>query len=392
MEHNGSSKESGSKGRVLVVDDERELLRGYVRALSAEGFEVDGVSDARLAADRVEGSSFDVVISDISMPGLNGIDLLRSVRAHNLDIPVVLMTASPSVESAAKAVDFGAFRYLIKPVDVKELAQVVQQAVQMYRMAKLKRDALEYFGNLGMQLGDRAGLAVHFDSALASLWMAYQPIVSWSAQRVVAYEALLRTAEPAIPHPGAFLDAAERLHRLDDLGRAVRASVAGSGAAAPDGAQLFVNLHSQDLLDETLFRGDSPLAGLASRVVLEITERASLDDVKDVRARIAALRDLGYRIAVDDLGAGYAGLTSFANLEPEIVKLDMSLVRNVHQEPTKQRLIRSMVSLCREMSIQVVAEGVETVEERDVVVDLGCDLLQGYLFAKPGKPFPQAVI
>jgi EAL domain-containing protein (putative c-di-GMP-specific phosphodiesterase class I) len=97
---------------------------------------------------------------------------------------------------------------------------------------------------------------------------------------------------------------------------------------------------------------------------------------------------MGYRIAIDDLGAGYAGLTSFAQLEPEVVKLDISLVRDVHKEPTKQKLVRSMVGLCREMGLHTIVEGIEAVEERDALVDLGCDLMQGYLFAKPDRPFP----
>jgi EAL domain-containing protein (putative c-di-GMP-specific phosphodiesterase class I) len=158
---------------------------------------------------------------------------------------------------------------------------------------------------------------------------------------------------------------------------------------APERGALFVNLHARDLVDDSLFHPDSPLSKVAHRVVLEITERASLEEVKDVRARVADLRSLGYRIAIDDLGAGYAGLTSFATLEPEIVKLDMSLVRNVHKEATKQKLIRSMTALCKDMGMIVVAEGVETVEERDALVSLDCDLLQGYLFAKPGRAFPE---
>jgi EAL domain-containing protein (putative c-di-GMP-specific phosphodiesterase class I) len=153
---------------------------------------------------------------------------------------------------------------------------------------------------------------------------------------------------------------------------------------------LFVNLHTQDLLDAELFEPDRPLARIAELVVLEITERASLHNVKDVHTRIARLREMGFRIAVDDLGAGYAGLTSFAQLEPEVVKLDMSLVRNVHMQPTKLTLVRTMVAMCRELGMQVVAEGIETAEERDAMVHCGCDLLQGYLFAKPGPAFPAA--
>src|SRR6185436_13158515 len=142
-------------------------------------------------------------------------------------------------------------------------------------------------------------------------------------QTVFGYEALLRTNEPSLPHPGAVLDAATRLGRLEELGRIIRNRAAGPMLANPtDTARLFVNLHVTDLLDPLLSSPNSPLAAISTRVVLEITERSSLDEVRDVRARVAALREMGYSIAVDDLGAGYAGLTSFTLLEPEIVKLD----------------------------------------------------------------------
>ena len=100
------------------------------------------------------------------------------------------------------------------------------------------------------------------------------------------------------------------------------------------------------------------------------------------------LRALGYRIAIDDLGAGYAGLTSFAQLEPEVVKVDMSLVRGIDRSPVKQKLVRSIIALCTELGIQLVAEGIETPAERDALIALGGDLCQGYLFAKPGRGFP----
>ena len=110
--------------------------------------------------------------------------------------------------------------------------------------------------------------------------------------------------------------------------------------------------------------------------------------INDVSGRVAQLRAMGYRIAVDDLGAGYAGLTSFAQLEPEVVKVDMSLIRGLDRSPTKQKLVHSIVGLCRGLGIQMIAEGIETEEERDTLVNLGGDLCQGYLFARPGRAFP----
>jgi EAL domain-containing protein (putative c-di-GMP-specific phosphodiesterase class I) len=159
--------------------------------------------------------------------------------------------------------------------------------------------------------------------------------------------------------------------------------------ATPD-ATLFINLHPLDLADESLFDSHSPLTHIAERVVLEVTERAAIEQVEGVERRVVRLREHGFRIAVDDLGAGYAGLASFALLEPEIVKLDVSLLRDIDQSPVKQKLVQSMTALCKDMGFLVVAEGIETAAERDCVVQLGCDLLQGYLFGRPGRPFPTA--
>ena len=198
----------------------------------------------------------------------------------------------------------------------------------------------------------------------------------------------MRTNEPSLPNPGVVLDTAERLGRQNELGRKVRATATAPVKADPSSGVLFVNLLPTDLMDDQLMSPDAPLTTIADRVILEITERSSLEQVSNVRERVAILRSLGFRIAIDDLGAGYAGLTSFAQLEPDIVKLDMSLVRDVHRTPTKRKLIGSMIELCRDMRILVVGEGVENTDERDALVDLGCDLVQGYLLSKPGPAFP----
>jgi EAL domain-containing protein (putative c-di-GMP-specific phosphodiesterase class I) len=335
-------------------------------------------------------ATFDVVLSDIDMPGLNGVRFLQAVRLRDVDIPVVLMTGNPDVRTAVQAVEHGALRYLIKPVDMDELRKVVTRAVGLNRVAKLKREAFVLGGGEGLGTGDRLTLEANFERALSTLWMAYQPIVRVFDRTIFGYEALLRSEEKALPHPGAILDAAERLGRLDDLGRKIRAAACVPVAQAPPDSVFFINLHARDLMDETLLSPRSPLSAIAGRVVLEITERASLDQIKDARAKVAALRQMGFRIAIDDLGAGYAGLTSFATLEPDFVKLDMSLVRDIDSNRTKETLVRSLVSACRDLGMQVVAEGVETPAERDLLASLGCDFLQGYLLAKPGKPFPRS--
>jgi EAL domain-containing protein (putative c-di-GMP-specific phosphodiesterase class I)/ActR/RegA family two-component response regulator len=374
--------------RALVVDDDEPLLRIHARALTAKGYRVETAPNGNAAVKALEERSFDVILSDIDMPGVSGIGLLERVRARDLDVPVIMITGAPSMDTAMAAMEHGALRYLVKPVELVALVKVADDAVRLHRLAKAKRQALDLAGGVDRFVGDRAGLLASFERTLESLHIAYQPIVSWSKRTVFAYEALLRSREPSLPHPGAVLDAAERLGRVHELGRRIRAKAVEPLGALPSEVVLFLNLHPSDLLDEELFATDTPVARVASRVVLEITERASLDGIKDVQARIASLRALGFRIAIDDLGSGYAGLTSFALLEPNVVKLDMALVRNLHQEPTKQTLVRTMISMSEELGIIVTGEGIETPDERDELARAGCDLMQGYLFARPGDPFP----
>jgi EAL domain-containing protein (putative c-di-GMP-specific phosphodiesterase class I) len=301
---------------------------------------------------------------------------------------VLIYTGAPSVDSAIEALDHGALRYLVKPTEPERLVAEVKRAAQLGRLAAQRRRAAQLVAELHADsLTERERLDGELTRAIEQLFVHYQPIVSLSERRVVAFEALVRSAEPTLPHPGALFDAAERLGRVPQLGARIR-----DLAPLPmidRREQLFVNLHPTELTDELLYDADGALARIADRVVLEITERASLATVEGLRGRIERLRALGFRLAVDDLGAGYAGLAAFCTLEPDVAKLDMSLVRDIHRIPTKQRVVRSMIDTCRDLGIALVAEGVETAEELAALEELGCDLVQGFLFARPGSPLPE---
>lgn len=369
-------------GRILVVDDEPVLARAFARILAQAGHETRVCHDSREALALLQNESFEAIVSDITMPNLNGIDLLKAVRRYSRDLPVLLVTGDPNLHTAIKALDYGAFKYLLKPISPDHLERSVRRAVRVYRLASLKRTALNVLGTGVGEGSDRAGLEASLQRAVESLWPAFQPIVSVCDHSLFGYEALLRSDEPSLPNPGAVLDAAERLDQLDSIGRTMRARAT---RPIPDSAayHLFLNLHPRDLMDPMLLDPNSSHVKMADRIVLEVTERVSLDCIGDVRRRVTELREAGFRIAVDDLGAGYAGLSSFVQLEPDLVKLDMSLTRSIDSSTTKQRLVRSMTQVCKDMGLLIVAEGVETVAERNTLTELGCDLLQGYLFGHP---------
>ncbi|MFO0750348.1 MAG: EAL domain-containing response regulator [Myxococcota bacterium] len=372
---------------VVIVDDEPQVSAAVARCAAKLGFESIQFHDAQSALDHLRTGETAVLVSDIRMPQMTGIELLRAVRAIDVDLPVVLMTGAPDVESAMEAVELGALRYLAKPISVEAMRETLQYAVSLHELARLKNEALSARGIDGRLDSDRISLDVNFANALSKLWMAFQPIVDLGARRVIAYEALLRSSEPALPHPGVFIEAAMTLGRLPDLSRAIRRAVAERAAELDPAIDIFVNLHPHDLLDEDLFGLHAPLSNIAGRVVLELTERMSLADIPDVRRRTQRLRALGYRLAIDDLGAGYAGLSSMVLVQPEVVKLDMTLIRDIDLDQTKQRLVASITQLCGEMNVLTVAEGIEREGERDVVSQLGCDRMQGYFFGRPARAF-----
>jgi EAL domain-containing protein (putative c-di-GMP-specific phosphodiesterase class I) len=305
------------------------------------------------------------------MPEIDGITILRAARAQDATVPFVLMTGAPSVETAVSALEHGALKYLQKPFSIDEFASVVSEAVH-------KRVQADSVGALSQRL----------DHALSQLWMAYQPIVSWQRRSIYAYEALFRTTAPDVNGPMEMLELAERTHRLFDVGRAIRARVARDvEARLSEDTMMFVNLHPTDLEDPELYAASSPLAAHAPRVVLEITERASIAHMNDLTTKVSALRGLGYRVAIDDLGAGYAGLTTFAQVQPEFVKLDGSLVRSIERDRARQVVVTSMMDVARDLRTMVIAEAIETSTERRQLEALGVDLMQGYYFCRPERPF-----
>jgi EAL domain-containing protein (putative c-di-GMP-specific phosphodiesterase class I) len=369
---------------VLVVDDDKQVLEVYSRVLARASYRCIKCQTGSEALERLLSEQVDVVVTDLSMPGMSGVDFMRRARERNPDLPIMVMTGAPAVDSAIQSIDVGVFRYLTKPMLPAQLVKAVGDAVHSCALAQARRAAYVHLIGQESAASDAPAVA----RALETMWLAVQPIASTVDRRVVAYEALLRTKDPVLSDPGKVLAAAERLNLLASVGRSVRDAAARLTSELPDSVDLFINVHPVDLLDEQLFARTAPLSVVARRIVLEVTERASLDTIPDARVRIGTLRDMGYRIALDDMGAGYAGLSSFAMLQPDFVKLDMALVRDVDSDPVKQTLIRTLLGLARELGIEVIAEGVETPAERESLASMGCTKQQGYLFARPGRPFP----
>jgi EAL domain-containing protein (putative c-di-GMP-specific phosphodiesterase class I) len=361
-------------GRVLVVEDDPATLRAVVRILSPE-WDTVSVSNGQVALRALENQQIDVVLTDIAMPTMDGLALLQNVRRVSREIPVVLMTGNPSVE----AVELGAFKCLSKPLDAATLRDTVRNATRHGRMARMRRQALEVANHLEPGVLRRTKKRV--ERARETLWVAYQPIVD-RRRRVFGYEALMRYSEGIFESPRELLAAADDIGVADELGQKMRTLAPRPFESLPD-VLLFLNIDPDQMHQPHMDARNDGLADMADRVVLELTEHVSLKHVPDPEAAILRLKSVGYRLAVDDLGAGYSGLASFAQIGPDFVKLDRGLVRGVGGDPDRQRVIAGISRLCHELDMRVIAEGVEDGRDLTTLIALDCDLFQGYLLGRP---------
>ena len=375
-----------ARPRVLVVDDDVTFGRSLGRHLERLGYASVFVETADEVRELVGRERFDIVLSDLHLRELDGVTLVRCLVDVTPTTRMILMTGDPSLESALEAIDVGVRGYLPKPLEPARLRSVLSKALQDQKAAKAARENLQLIARERLAAHQRTSRASDLEEAFASLFLVFQPIFGPDGTRY-AHEALLRSTHSVLKRPDLFIDAAIEHGRLQELGRRIRAEAAVVLHAHP-GERLFVNIHPNDLDDDELYDTRSPLASVADRCTLEITERAALRPGEALDTQLKQLRRMGFRLAIDDLGAGYGSLGSLAMVGPEVVKIDMSLVRDVHKAPRRQRLIRAITPLSREEGTQVVCEGIETEEERVAVTHLGANLLQGYLLGRPGA-FPR---
>lgn len=218
---------------------------------------------------------------------------------------------------------------------------------------------------------------------------AFQPIIRPSTHEIYGYEALARGPNE---EPPWFL-----FERIEDRDSALLEQELNRGAInyanfLGNSKLLFLNVSPAVLtLDEGayLLEQCEQLAEQVhpSQIVLELSESGLERDIRRLSTTLDRLRSAGFIIALDDFGAGTAGLNALVDVDPDIIKLDMHLIRNIHESGIRQALIRSVLNFADALGILVLAEGVETVEEYRYLRGLGIDLYQGFLFARPKVDF-----
>lgn len=231
----------------------------------------------------------------------------------------------------------------------------------------------------------------------------FQPIISLETGEILAYEALSRiTLKESLLSIDQLFDFAEDANQVWNLEKLCRSKALAKAVEKPENAKIFINVDANVILDNAFVQGfTKEFLGKynlnAKDIVFEITERTRVDDEdKEVFQEVVNhYKKQGFEIAIDDVGAKYSNLNRISCVQPQYIKIDMELIRNIHLNKSKSSIVGIMARFCKEMNYTIIAEGIESKEELETLIRLGVTYGQGYYFQKPVEQFrkiPTAVL
>ena len=375
----------GSAGRLLVVDDEAVPRLIVARAAATLGIATDGAASLAEAVARIEAVAYDVVVLDLGLRDHDGIELLRSLRQAGSDAVLVFVSGfdervRQAAARLAAALGLRVAGTLGKPLLVDRLVALLRALPERTRAGNAEN---------GTEI-DPALLeaAIEGDEIVC----LFQPKVTLRERRLVGLEVLTRWRSPVLGlvRPDQFIPLAERAGLIDRLTRRMMTQALALfrpwRAERPD-LTLAINLSPVSLTDLSLpericaVLADSGVP--AAALVLEVTEGAVMGDHVAAADILTRLRIRGVKLSIDDFGTGHSSLLSLLHLPFSELKIDQRFVATCPNDPEAPKIIRAIVSLARELGLQLVAEGIETEPVAELLTRLGCTVGQGYLFAPP---------
>ena len=377
--------------RVLIADDEPALRGALADLLEHEDdvILIGSAGDADEAIALAGDEHPDVALVDVSMPAGGGARAAREIARCSPDTRVIALSAFEDRPTVLEMLRAGAVGYLVKGTAGEEIVDSIQKVMAggaslsteviagiVAELTKqLRRDDEER-----EQLDTRRGEIERFVAG-EGVSMAFQPIFDLATETTVGIEALARFSSPPPRPPNEWFAEAVTLAlgvrlELTTVTQALRAL-----ATIPEGTYLAINCSHRAAVSTELAAVLEPHAG---RLVLEITEHEAVEDYDDLVDALAPLRARGARVAIDDAGAGFASLRHTLRIAPDIVKLDMSLTRDIDRDRAKRALAAAMVSFAQEMGFSLIAEGIQTAEELSTLRTLGIGYGQGFFLAQPG--------
>jgi EAL domain-containing protein (putative c-di-GMP-specific phosphodiesterase class I)/CheY-like chemotaxis protein len=377
--------------RVLLADDDA-VVRDAIAELIRSDISLDLVgsaTDTDQAIYLAQRLRPDVALLDVKMPGGGGSKAARAIRLACPKTQIVALSAYEDRSDVLEMVRAGALGYLVKGVPGGEILSAIHRAV--FGEASLSAESTgDLIGELSRRIDrsdreeeererERSRIRYVLDSRTIDI--VFQPILDLILGSPVGMEALARfSGEPKQTPDVWFADAAAVGLGLDLELAAIDAALA-QFHRLPGKAYVSINVSPETVLSP---RFSKTLESVPSdRVVAEITEHAPVEDYGELTSALQQLRDGGARLAIDDVGSGFASLRHIIQLEPDIIKLDISLTRDIDRHRTRRVLASSLIVFASGIGASVVAEGIETEAELRALRMLGVGFGQGYYLAHP---------
>jgi len=385
---------SAERVRVLVADDEPALRSALSDLLGQEEHVelVGAAADADEAIALARQMLPDVALVDVKMPAGGGPRAAREIQRLSPATRVIALSAFEDRPTVLEMLRAGAVGYLVKGTAAEEIvgsirrvagggtslsAEVIGGIVHELS-SQLRREEIEQEARAA-----RRDEIQRFVSG-EGVAMAFQPIVDLSTNEPVGFEALARFRSIPLRAPDEWFAEAVAV----ELGAQLElTTIARSLAELPRiaaSAYLSVNCSHRVAVSDDL---EALLAPVADRIVVEITEHEPVDDYDELFGALARLRAHGIRIAIDDAGAGFASLRHTLHIAPDIIKVDISLTRDIDKDRGRRALTSALISFADEMGMTIVAEGIESEAELRTLVELGVRYGQGFHLSEPG-PLP----
>lgn len=380
-----------SDARVLVLDDNAEIVDLLRMILRTAGLrDVHGFTDPAAGVAALPELRPDLVLADLHMPGVDGYEVIRRVAEHasGAYVPVLVLTADTSPAAVQKALGLGARDFLTKPFNPVEVVLRVRNLLETRELYLTLRQHNRWLRAQVAGRTDRRPEALSSEHERVSaalrggeLVMVFQPVLDVGGGGVVGVEALARFPAEPVRGPESWFAEASRV----GLGVALELAAVRQALACldriPPPLFLSVNVSPATLVSREFAVAVGPEH--CPRLVLELTEHVPVENYEPLTAAAAGFRRHGARLAVDDTGAGYAGLRHLLALGPEVVKLDGFLTRGVDGDPARRALAGALEQFTRETGARLIAEGVETAAELAALRGLGVCWAQGYHLGRP---------
>jgi len=228
-----------------------------------------------------------------------------------------------------------------------------------------------------------------------SITIYFQPIVDAQSMEIHAYECLARGVlkDGSLMNPKDMFDTAKKTGMLFNLDRQCRETAIKTAAVKNINKNIFINfipsaIYNPEFCLKDTVKWASQLEFDPSTIVFEVVETEKVEDTEHLLGILKYYKDKGFKTALDDVGSGYSSLNMLAKIKPDVIKIDLELVRDVDTSEVKQSIVKAIISMAKEIGLKVLAEGIETDSERDWFDRIGVDYMQGYFF---GKPSPEPI-